>query len=516
MKIFTSEVIKSLDEATCKAQKISSIDLMERAAQAVAAEIMRRFYPSQRIVVIAGPGNNGGDALAVARLLIEQGYADVEIYLFNVSGRLSHDCSKESERLKALEGVNFTVVEREFAPPVLGKTDVVLDGLFGSGLRTPLQGGFVTVARYINASGAFVISIDVPSGLFGEWNDKTIIRDMVHADLTLCFQQPRLSFFFPENAPAIGKVKTLDINLDREAMLSAHTDFIYVQERNAASMLQPHNDWGEKRDFGSALLFCGSVGMFGAAILCAHGVLRSGAGLATVHSAAYGLIPLQTAVPCAMFEADKNEAFISDMRLHHSHQAVAVGPGIGTAKDTIDALEALLKNVKCPLVADADALNCIARRPALLSLLPPKSVITPHSGEFDRLFGEHSCMELRLRTAIEKAKYYNIIIVLKGHHTLVVRPTGKVYINSTGNSGMATAGAGDVLTGVITSFLAQGYRPELAATLGVYVHGLAGDLAAAQIGQFGITAADIAENLGRAINSIMAAKNDNPASRNII
>lgn len=506
MKIFTSEVIKTLDKATCEAQKISSIDLMERAAQSIASELMRRFHASRRIVVIAGPGNNGGDALATARLLIEQGYSCIEVYLFNVSGRLSHDCGLERDRLEAAGDVNLTVVEREFVPPVLGPSDVVLDGLFGSGLRTPLQGGFVTVARYINSSEAFVVSIDIPSGLFGEWNDKTIMRDMVHADLTLCFQQPRLSFFFPENATAIGKVKVLDIGIDRDAILATPTDYIYVQERNVASMLRPRDPWSAKRDYGSTLLFCGSLGMFGAAILCARAALRSGVGLATVHSAAYGLLPLQTAIPCAMFEPDRNETFITDMRLHHDHQSVAAGPGIGSAKDTIDALEGLLKNARCPLVLDADALNCMAKRPALLSMLPPKTVLTPHAGEFDRLFGNHSCTEDRLRTAVEKAKYYNVIIVLKSHHTMVVRPTGKIHINSTGNAGMATAGSGDVLTGVIASLLAQGYRPEHAATMGVYIHGMAGDLAAAQVGQFGLTAGDIADNLGRAIGAVLASK----------
>ena len=506
MKIFTSSTIKTLDRTTCEAQKINSIDLMERAASAVACEIMQKFFPSQRIVVIAGPGNNGGDALAVARILIEQGYGTVEVYLFNVSGKLSHDCDKERRRLMELDGISFTVVEKEFVPPQLGPSDVVVDGLFGSGLRTPLQGGFVTVARYINASGAFVISIDIPSGLFGEWNDKTITRDMVHAHLTLAFQQPRLSFFFRENAPVIGKVKVLDIDIDRDAILQTPTDYIYVEERNVRSMLKPRDPYTSKRDYGSAMVFAGSLGMFGAAILCGRGALRAGAGLVTLHSASFGMIPLQTALPCALFDPDKHQEFIADMRLLHDFQAVAAGPGIGTRDETIEALEALLKNVKVPLVLDADALNCMARRPALLSMLPPKTVITPHSGEFDRLFGDQKSSEDRLRKAVEMARYYNIIIVLKGYHTMVVRPTGKIHINSTGNPGMATAGAGDVLTGVITGLIAQGYRPELAATMGVYIHGLAGDLAAERTGQAGLMASDIADHVGPAIAGIMNSK----------
>ena len=261
MKIFKSDEIKALDRATCEAQRISSIDLMERAAQAVACEVMARFYTSQRIVVIAGPGNNGGDALATARLLIEQGFPNIEVYLFNVTGRLSHDCRIERERLEAIEGVSFTVVEREFVPPVLGSSDVVIDGLFGAGLRKPLQGGFVTVARYINASEAFVISIDIPSGLFGEWNYQTITRDMVHASLTLCFQQPRLSFFFPDNAPALGEVKIIDINIDRDAILKTATDYILIQERaGAASSARPLHSQARLRLSHALLRQCGHVG----------------------------------------------------------------------------------------------------------------------------------------------------------------------------------------------------------------------------------------------------------------
>ncbi len=503
MKIFTSNIIKELDRATCEAQRISSTDLMERAAEAIACEIMQQFLPPKRIVVIAGPGNNGGDALAVARLLIEQGYTRVETYLFKVSGKLSHDCDYELKRLMELEGINFTMVEKEFVPPVLGPSDVLLDGLFGSGLRTPLQGGFVSVARLINVSKAYVISIDIPSGLFGEWNDKTITRDMVHATQTLVFQQPRLSFFFKENKPVIGKVKILDIGIDRDTVMKTPTDYIYVEARNISSMLKPRDPYGDKETYGRCTLFVGSLGMFGAATLSGKGALRAGVGVLTVHSAAYGMIPLQTSLPCALFDPDRNDRYITDMRTPHSVKAIGIGPGIGTNDETIDTLEALLKNATVPLILDADALNCISRRPALLSLLPSATIITPHPGEFDRLFGEHNSTEERLKKAIKMAGYYNIIIVLKGHHTMVIRPTGEVHINSTGNPGMATGGSGDVLTGVITAFAAQGFRPELAATIGVYIHGLAGDIAAEEKGEWGVTAEDIADNIGRAIERTM-------------
>lgn len=505
MKIFTSNLIHAIDIATCDAQGIESIELMERAANAVADEIISRFEINQRIVVIAGPGNNGGDALAVARILIEQGYKKVEVFLFNVKGRLSTDCEIERKKLITIDGVDFTEVKREFSPPYLGPNDVVIDGLFGSGLTRTLQGGFVSVARLINESGAFVISIDMPSGLYGEWNVNVNNRDVVHADLTLAFEIPRLAFFFSENAEVLGEWKLLSIDLDRKALKDMSSDYLLVESRNIRYMLLPRRPFTGKRDYGSALLFAGSTGMMGAAVMSAGAVLRSGAGLVTVHSAHSGIIILQTAVPEAMFEPDRNEHFITDMKVHHPHQVVAVGPGIGTNEQTINALESLLKTARQPLLLDADALNCIAKRPVLLDLLPPKTVITPHIGEFDRLFGEHRTSEDRLRKAIEMASTYNIIIVLKGHYTATIRPTGRVYFNSTGNPGMATAGAGDVLTGIIASFMAQGYVPEHAATIGVYLHGLAGDIAASEIGEFGVLASDISANVGRAIRMVMNA-----------
>ena len=506
MKIFTSELIREIDKATCEAQGISSLELMERAASALCCEIVSRFNPTQRIVIFAGPGNNGGDALAVGRMLFEQGYRKVEVFLFNVVGKLRHDCEEEKKLIQAVEGIDFTEVTKDFQPPYLSEKDVVVDGLFGSGFKGALQKGFLTLVKYINDSGAFVISIDVPSGLAGEWNPNVSRHDMVHANLTLTFQFPRLSFFFEENKDVLGEWRLLDINLDESKIKDIPVDYMLVEERNIRPLLKKRNEFSGKRDYGSALFFAGSVGMTGAAILSVKGCLRSGAGLATVHSAKISLPIVQVAVPEALFEPDRNEFFITDMSVHHNHQAVAVGPGLGVNDKTIDALESLLKNYKSPLVVDADALNCMSRRPHLLSLLPAHSIITPHIGEFDRLFGEHSSNEERLKKAIDMAKYYNIIIVLKGHYTATIRPTGRVYFNSTGNPGMATAGSGDVLTGVITSFIAQGFRPEQAATLGVYVHGLAGDLAAEKWGEFGLLASEIADYCAIALKKITSKK----------
>lgn len=506
MKIFTSELIREIDKATCEAQNITSLELMERAASALCCEIASRFNPSQRFVIFAGPGNNGGDALSVARLLFEQGYRKLEIFLFNVMGKLSHDCTEERNLLTNINGIDFTEVTKDFQPPYLSNQDVVIDGLFGSGLKGHLQKGFLTLVNYINESGAYVISIDVPSGLSGEWNDNISRRDMIHANLTLTFQFPRLSFFFEENKDVIGDWRLLDIDLDKSKIKELPVDFRLVEEKNIRPFFKPRGEFSGKRDFGSALIFAGSTGMTGAAVLAAKGCLRSGVGVATVHSAKSSINIVQTALPEALFEPDRNDNFVTDMSVHHNHQAIAVGPGLGVNEKTVDALESLLKTYKNPLIIDADALNCIAKRPHLLSLLPAHSILTPHIGEFDRLFGNHSGSEERLKKAIDMAKYYNIIIVLKGHYTATIRPTGRVYFNSNGNPGLATPGSGDVLTGVIASLLAQGYPPEQAAFLGVFIHGAAGDIAAEKWGEYGLLAGEIADACALAIKNVFTGK----------
>lgn len=505
MKIFSAAALQEIETATCEAQNIDTLELQERTANAVCQEITSRFLPGQRIVVIAGPSNNGGVALSMSRMLFERGYRNLEIFLFNTTPPLSHDCDEARKKLITIDGIDFTEVRREFKPPKLTQNDVVVDALYGATLTDPhpLTGGFAMLTRYINESGAYIIALDVPSGLHGEKNANFLKRDIVHANLTLVFQLPRLAFFLEDNADVIGEWKMLDLDYDTKKIKELDPPFMLVEAKSVRPLLRPRLPFTGKRDYGSVLFFAGSIGMMGAAVMASRATLRSGAGLVTVHSSWGGMKVLQTAAPEVMFEPDRNEHFITDMTLHHQHQAVVAGPGIGTRDKTIDALESLLKNCQVPLLLDADALNCISKRPALLTMLPQNTVITPHIGEFDRLFGEQNSAEERLAKAIEVAEHYNIIIVLKGHFTAIVRPTGKVYFNSTGNPGMATAGAGDVLTGVIAAFMAQGYRPEQAATMGVYIHGLAGDLAAQEYGEIGVTAMDIADYVGRAIHLIV-------------
>ena len=504
MKIFTTENIRKIDRYTIDDEGVSSQELIHRVAEGVVGEIISRWSPSKPTMVFAGAGNNGADALIVAKLLIEAGF-NTHVVLINVKGdSLSRDCRLAGEELMSLGNVSMTEIVHTAHIPPLTADHLVVDGLFGTGLHNPLEGGYMAMARYINESGATVLSIDVPSGMFGDWNTRVLARNVVHADYTVAVQFPRLAFFLSDNADLVGKWKVVDIGLSRRAIEETPTKYFYIEKDDVKRVLKVRPDFCSKADFGHALLISGCYGMMGAAVLAARGALRAGVGKLSVHSARCGFNVLQTAVPEALFSPDRNDIVISDMTPRFSYTAIGVGPGIGTNDATKGALETLIKTIKRPMVLDADALNIIARNPSLIDHITPGSILTPHAGEFDRIFGSQASAEVRLLKALEVAHKYKLIIVLKGHYSATVRPDGKVFFNSTGSAAMATGGSGDVLTGIITSLLAQGYKSEAAATAGVYIHGLAGDIAARSEGDYGTTAADIAASVGKAIKEIMA------------
>ncbi|MCC8071007.1 MAG: NAD(P)H-hydrate dehydratase [Bacteroidales bacterium] len=504
MKLFTTDDIRAIDRRTIESEGVTSRELISRVAEGVAYEITTRWHPTKRIVVFAGPGNNGADALAVVRLLLQQGYRP-SVFLFNIGGnRLSLDCKEERDALlAAFPGVNLTEVKDTFNMPELTEHHLVIDGIFGSGLRDSLSGGFLALVRYINESKATVLSIDVPTGMFGDLNSNMINRNVIHASLTITIQFPRLAFFLRDNAELVGEWRVIDIGLSSEAIASTKTNYHLVEQNEVKNLLVPRGEFFSKADCGSALLIAGSYGMMGAAVLATRAACRSGAGKVTIHSAQCGYEVLQSAVPEALFHPDKHKIIISDMTPEHEYQGIGVGPGIGTDDYTINALDLLMKSRTKPLVIDADALNCIALRPTMLNHIPVLSVLTPHDGEFDRLFDSQPSSEARLLRAIEVANYHNILIILKGRYSALVRPDRKVYFNSSGTPAMATAGSGDVLTGLITGLMAQGYKPEVSAIIGMFVHGLAGEIAAEEQGVFGVTAGDIASSIGKAFKRIM-------------
>lgn len=513
MKILTTEDIRTLRMRTAEAEGLTGSDLVHIAAESIRDEITKRWPASTRIEVFAGWGNNGAKALDTAILLAAAGYT-VEIYLFNIGGnRLCPEARVCRDRIVESGLENITLYEitgaQRFTMPEPDPDCVIIDGLFGNGLERGLPNSFRILADNLNRSGAPIVSIELPSGLFGEWNANNPTSNVVHASLTLTTSTPRISFLMADYAPVVGEWRVIDGGLNE--MLLRETPFTYyLIERSAVRHYLPRRDpFATKAAFGDGLICAGSRGMMGAAVLAAQGALRAGVGKLTVRSASCGTDVLQTAVPCAMFSGDSNHSHITNLDNLDRYNAVAIGPGIGTNIATIDALESFLKHkqsASTPVVLDADALNCIATRPRLLDYLPVLSVLTPHAGEFDRIFGPQPNAEARLRKAIEVAHYYQIIIVLKGHYTATVRPDERVFFNSTGTPAMATPGSGDVLTGIILALMAQGIAPEKASFCATYVHGLAGEIAARRHGDYGVTAADIAECVGQAIREIYETK----------
>ncbi len=501
MKILPVEKIREADAYTIQNEPIADIDLMERAAGKLFRWIKKRIDTTHRFLVFAGLGNNGGDGLALSRMLTEAGY-DVEVYVVRYSDKSSDSFQKNHARFKALGTKKITDLKEVGFFPQTEEQDVVVDAMFGSGLTRPVKGFPGEVIRLMNASPALKIAIDVPSGLFV---DKPAIHkggEIVRADYTLTFQFPKLSFLLPENDPYVGYWHVLDIGLHPQYIREVLVNDFYVLRSDAASILKPRRKYSHKGTFGHALLIAGSYGKMGAAVLAAHAALRSGVGLLHVHIPQAGYAIMQTALPEAMLSIDRYENYFSDIPVLAPFNAVGIGPGLGTMHQSQMALKLLLQQFKLPMVFDADALNILSENKTWLAFLPHYSILTPHPKEFERLAGKWANDFERLEKQRQFAVKYQAVVVLKGAHTSICTPRGDCYFNSTGNPGMATAGSGDVLTGILTALLAQGYASVEAAILGVYLHGLAGDFAARKIGQEAMISGDIVQCLGKAFKKL--------------
>ena len=394
-----------------------------------------------------------------------------------------------------MDNVKFSEVSTQFVPPALTMDHLVVDGLFGSGLNKPLSGGFAAVVKYINASPATVVAIDIPSGLMGEENTFNVKANIIRAQLTLSLQLPKLAFLFAENSEFVGEWKLLDINLSREAIEETESNYALLEAEEIHALIKPRNTFSHKGNFGHALLIAGSYGMAGASILAARACMRSGVGLLTVHAPIRNNDILQISVPEAIIESDASDTYFACPTDTDDYQAVGIGPGIGRSEETEAALLEQLSGCQTPLVLDADALNILANHRHALTTLPKGSILTPHPKELERMVGKCQNSYERLMKACELARTTKVHIILKGAYSAIITPSGKCYFNSTGNPGMATAGSGDVLTGVVLALLAQGYPAEEAAKIGTYVHGLAGDFARKKQGVISMTAGDIISNL---------------------
>lgn len=495
MKIFTSQQIREIDAYTIAHEPIASVDLMERAAGALFGWIKKQYGKEQPFVIFAGQGNNGGDALALARMLINDGYA-VYVYCLCLSENFSADCAVNLERLKQQSKTSLVYVRKISDINPIPTKAIIIDGLFGTGLSRPIEGTAAEIIRMINNTGNTIISIDMPSGLFGEDNRHNIPEHIIKAHYTLTFEFPKLSFMFASNAVYTGKWEVLPIGLHQQKIQQEPSPYFFTDNEFAASNIKRRPVFSHKGNYGHALLVAGSYGKMGAAILSSRACLKTGVGLLHCHIPKKGYQIIQAAVPEAMASIDKGENIFSSLPKDAGYNALGIGPGLGTEKKTQRIFLQLLKKYRLPMVIDADALNILGINKKWLRFLPPYTILTPHPKEFERLFGSYDNAYEQLQAQCLLAREYGIIIILKGAYSSIALPDGSCFFNSTGNPGMATAGSGDVLTGIILSLLSQQYPPAIAAVLGVYIHGMAGDLAVAEIGQEALIAGDIVDYIG--------------------
>jgi len=493
MKIFSSDQIREIDKFTINSEPIASVDLMERAAQRLWKNISNKFKPLEnKFLVIAGQGNNGGDGLAIARLMHLAG-ADMKVVFCNFSNNSSPDCLANLERLRKL--CPDKIQEIAHAGEIDIEEDrIILDCIFGTGLTRLVTGQYAEIITKINDSKCFVISIDIPSGLFGEDNTRNN-GAVTKANTTYTIQNPPLSSMFAENSEFYGDIKIIPIGLSEKAIEDTKTDYSVVEHQDISQLIKKRKRFDHKGIYGHALLIAGSYGKAGAAILAAKACVRSGAGLTTVHVPEKIVDVIQVSVPEAMLSIDKSEKHFSEIQTIDNYSAIGIGPGLATEQKSKQALLTLLKNNKKPIVIDADGLNILATEKSLTKFLKPGNIITPHPKEFERLFGEFENSMKKISFMKKFSSETGVIIILKGGFTAISLADGKIYFNTGGNPGMATGGSGDVLTGVITSLLAQGYNPEDAALLSVYIHSKAGDMAADKYGQVSLIASDIIEFL---------------------
>lgn len=491
-KIFTTDQIRKADQYTIDHEPISSLNLMERAASK-ATDVIVEHYPerTQCFSIFCGIGNNGGDGLVIARLLHELGYA-VEVFIVQFSSKYSDDHAVNLDRLP-IEPTYLTESDHQFR---VEKQAVIVDAIFGSGLSRAVEGFAAEVIEEMNVQANGLIAIDVPSGLFADQSSAK--GAIARSTLCLSFQFPKLAFLMPENEAYVPHWQVIDIGLHPEYIKETKTRYFYFKKEDAQSILKDRNLFSHKGDNGRAFMIAGSKGKMGAAVLASRACMRSGVGLLTVQSPACGYEILQSSIPEAMVEVGEQEDYLSDIKRDIKFDAIGVGPGIGLTDATQNFIKQLIQLNDSPMLIDADALNILAENKTWLSFLPKGCILTPHPGEFKRLAGEWSDDFERLEMLQEFARKYGQYVVLKGRFTSIACPDGRVYFNSTGNPGMATAGSGDVLSGILTSLMAQGYASEQVALLGVYLHGLAGDIAADLHGPRSMIAGDIVDCIAEA------------------
>ncbi|MEO7313638.1 MAG: NAD(P)H-hydrate dehydratase [Ginsengibacter sp.] len=496
MKIFSAPQIKAWDACTIQQEEIHSIDLMERAAITCFNWITQHFELDSSFIIFCGRGNNGGDGIAIARLLHEHNYK-VEVFVAGLS-RGSNDFEKNLCRFREISN-NIVFLNKEEAFPPL-KNEIVIDALFGTGLNKRPAGIYPFLIDYINEKAKTIISIDVPSGMYID--NTSLGNKIIKSNFTLTFQNEKLAFLMPENAGYNEYIKMLDIKLSAEYEENEKSLYELVDGPFVKKIYKSRKAFTHKGNYGHACLIAGSYGMMGAAVLGATACIRSGVGKMTCFIPKTGYDILQVSIPEAMCKTF-GKKHLKKIKDDFNFDVLAIGPGIGMASSLKELLKSIFKKFKKPMVIDADALNVLSQNPSLYKKIPEGSILTPHPKEFERLFGKTPSDFHTIELALKKAAEFRIYIVLKGHHTFIATPSGKGYFNSTGNAGMASGGSGDVLTGIIAGLLAQKYHSLQACLLGVYLHGLAGDLASRSLTQEAMKAGDIIDYLPEAYKEIM-------------
>ena len=511
MKILSSKQIKSVDKGTIVREGISSLELMKRAATAFCDWFIARFSNKQlSIVIFSGVGNNGGDGLAVARILNKHGY-NVKVCVVEYNENYTDDCAHNVRRIKA-EKIPCKKILEESDIPDLESFDIVIDAIFGTGLSREVSGTTRKVIEQINnfnlndnkkvewmSKGFYnskkwvksIISIDVPSGLF--LDRPTTFA--VNATETVTFQIPKLALYMPQNALFVGNVTIVDIGLNDEVISEIESKHFFTEKKDIKFLLKPLAKFAHKGTEGHVLIVGGSLGKIGSVHLASKAALKMGCGLVTAYVPNCGTQVMQSSFPEAMVIEDSNSDYISEIKYDIKPDAVGVGVGIGQNEETALALRNFIQSCNVPLVLDADGLNILAKHPKWLQLLPPKTILTPHPKELSRIIGEWSDDFDKIDKTKQFAEKYNLIVVVKGAYSLII-DSEYVFVNSSGTPALATAGSGDVLTGMIASLLAQGYNPLNAARVGVFIHGMTSNITTNCIHPRSFVANDIIENIG--------------------
>ena len=496
MKILNTEQLKEADQITIKSEPISSIDLMERAANKCADWISQKFPNTQALTFICGIGQNGGDGLAIARILHRRGYP-IQVFTVGDTAAASKDFQQNFNRILTVGFKPNELKNKEEIEP----SSVMIDAIFGTGLNRPLEGHIATLVNDINQLNNTKIAIDLPTGIQadGTFSSKEIA---LKANFTLTIGLPKIALLLPEYGPYVGDWTLIPIGINQGYINAAETQNFLMDQQEAKDIYTPAQKFSNKGSQGKALIIAGSKGKMGAAVLASRACMKSGAGLLETMVPSCGIDILQITHPESMVLMNDGEELLVPIHELPEVDAIGIGPGIGKAPQTMALVEQVLKLSKKPLVIDADALNIISENPQLLKHVPKHSVLTPHPKEFTRLCGTFKNDLEKLELLRKFCAQHEVIMLIKGAHTAICIPEGDIFFNISGNAGMSTAGSGDVLTGLITGLLAQGYPPQKATIFGVYMHGLAGDLAAKKISKPAMQASDIIDHIGQAYLSL--------------